>query len=180
MAAQSSESLTSNESVEFNWDKAELLDLSDSVRTGLRNDNTVGPDAQRLSSFLEDALMDEEQKYPSLDFEMIEYTRLDKLLAEFLQFAETVKSPGSMSELPLRFRVDVPHAKDLRRLWRRRFREKFFMMDQHRCAILVEGGRLKDVSFNSSLEYDLGKWQAKKVTDLVSEVEGNQQFEPGQ
>ncbi|KAI8625279.1 PUA-like domain-containing protein [Xylariaceae sp. FL1651] len=179
MAAQSSESLTSNESVELDWSHSTLLDLSDSIRAGLRRDNAVGPDAEKLSSFLEAVLRDEERKHPTLDFETIEYARLDKLLAELLLFADVIKTTGSTPELPLRFRVDVSHAKSLRRIWRRRFREQFFMMDQHRCAVLVEGGRLKDVSFNSSLEYDLGKWQTKKVSGPVSEVEGNLQFEPG-
>ncbi|KAI0420028.1 PUA-like domain-containing protein [Xylaria grammica] len=175
---QSSESLTSEESVEPNWNQTKLLDLSDSIREGLRGGNIFGPDAEKLSSFLEAALKDEERKYPTLDFDMIEYARLDKLLAELLQFGETMKTSGLTPELLLRFRVDVSEAKNLRRSWRRRFREQFFMMDQHRCAILIQGG-LKDVSFNSSLDYDLGKWQTKKATNLVSEIEGNLEFEPG-
>ncbi|KAI3337509.1 PUA-like domain-containing protein [Xylariaceae sp. AK1471] len=180
MTGQSSESLTSDESAELvDQNPPALLDLSDSVRAGLRDNNIVGPDAEKLSSFLEAALKDEERKYPALDFETIEYARLDKLLAELLQFADTLKTSGLTPELLLRFRVDVSQAKSLRRSWRRRFREQFFMMDQHRCAILVEGGRLKDVSFNNSLEYDLGKWQTKKLTGPVSEVEGNLKFEPG-
>ncbi|KAI0480465.1 hypothetical protein GGR56DRAFT_626219 [Xylariaceae sp. FL0804] len=52
------------------------------------------------------------------------------------------------------------------------------MLDQHRCAVLVQGGRLKDVSFDSSLSYDLGKWQTK-VNCPMSELENNQQFEAG-
>jgi hypothetical protein len=174
--------LTSDESGEhIDWNPPALLDLSDSVRAGLRDKSNIGgPDAEKLSGFLEAALKDEVRKHPTLDFETIEYARLDKLLDELLQFAGTLKTSGLTPELLLRFGVDVSQAKSLRRLWRRRFREQFFMIDQHRCAVLVEGGRLKDVSFNNSLEYDLGKWQTKKLTGPVSEVEGNLKFEPGQ
>lgn len=177
---QSSESLVSNESAAPDWDRTQLLDLSDLIRTGLRHGNITSPDAGKISNFLEITLKDEERKCPTLDFATIEYARLDKLLAEILLFADTVKPSELTPEILLRLRVIVSQAKHLRRLWRRRFREQFFMLDQHRCAVLVDGGRLKDVSFNSSLDYDLGKWQATKASGPVSEVEANLQFEPGQ
>ncbi|KAI0866753.1 hypothetical protein F4860DRAFT_454913 [Xylaria cubensis] len=180
MTDQSSEPLTPSDSAAPHWNQAELLDLSDSIRAGLRGDHVFSPDTERLSGFLEAALEDEERRYPTLKFETIEYARLDKLLSEIVQFADTMKKLDLSPEFLLRFRVNVSQAKSLRRLWRRRFREQFFMMDKHRCAILVEGGRLKDVSFNSSLDYDLGKWQTMMVTGPVSEVEANLQFEPGQ
>ncbi|KAI0816421.1 hypothetical protein GGR55DRAFT_697295 [Xylaria sp. FL0064] len=179
MADRSSETLPSNELDEPNWDRRKLLDLSDSIRLDLREGNIFGPNAEKLSNFLEAALKDEERRHPKLDFDTIEYARLDKLLSELLQFAETIKTSDLTPELLLRFRVDVSEAKSLRRSWRRRFREQFFMINQHRCAILVEGGRLKDVAFNSSLDYDLGKWQTKNMTGPVSEVEANLKFEPG-
>ncbi|KAI0546207.1 hypothetical protein F4679DRAFT_575572 [Xylaria curta] len=179
MTDQPAEPLTPNDSVAPHWNQAELLDLSDSIRAGLRGDHVFSPDTERLSSFLEVALEDEERRHPTLNFETIEYARLDKLLSEIVQFADTMKNFDLSPEFLLRFRVTVSQAKNLRRLWRRRFREQFFMMDKHRCAILVEGGRLKDVSFNSSLDYDLGKWQTMMVTGPVSEVEANLQFEPG-
>ncbi|KAI1168602.1 hypothetical protein F5B18DRAFT_187334 [Nemania serpens] len=176
---QSSEQFTSNELAESDWNRTKLLLLSDSVRARLRDGNASGLCGERLSSFLDIVLKDEERKHPTLDFDIIEYARLDKLLSELLQFADTIKPSNLAPELLLRFRVNVSQAKGLRRLWRRRFREQYFMMDQHRCAVLVEGGRLKDVSFNSSLDYDLGKWQTKKLTGPVSEVEANLEFEPG-
>ncbi|KAI0446037.1 hypothetical protein F4803DRAFT_505397 [Xylaria telfairii] len=176
---QSFEPLTPSDSASPHWDQAELLDLSDSVRAGLQGDNVFSPDADQLSSFLEAALKDEERRYPSLDFETIEHARLDKLLSEIIQFADTMKNSNLSPEFLLRLRVNVSQAKNLRRLWRRRFREQFFMIDKHRCGVLVENGRLKDVSFNSLLDYDLGKWQTMRVTGPVSEVEANLQFEPG-
>ncbi|KAI2637467.1 hypothetical protein GGS21DRAFT_480644 [Xylaria nigripes] len=175
---QSFESMTPNDSPEPDWNREMLLDLSDSVRAGLRS-NYVVDGGTELSNFLDLALKDEERRYPKLECETIEYARLDKLLSEFIQFADTVKTPDLTPELLLRFRVNTSQAKKLRALWRRRFREQLFMMDQHRCEVLVHGGRLKDVSFNKSLEHNLSKWQTKRLTGPVSEVEANQEFEPG-
>lgn len=171
---------------EVGWGEKSLLELSDSIRACLRHDGSGGPDIPRLSSFLVAAVQDEAQwGQPTLDLATIEHARLDKLLAELVHFGESLRAknphfrPVPAQELPLQLRIDVSNAKRLRRLWRRRFRERYFMMDQHRCAILVEGGRLKDVSFDNSLAYDLGKWLTK-VGDPISELEGNLQFDPGQ
>lgn len=153
--------------------------MSDSVRASLKHEHGLGPETEHLSSFLEAALKDEERKQPSLDFDTIEHARLDKLLNDVLHFTEGLKLMNLRVDLPLRLRVDAAHCKKLRLIWRHRFREQYFMIDQLRCATLVKGGRLKDVSFNCALTYDLGKWQARD-SDLVSELEGNLQFEAGQ
>lgn len=163
----------SNDLDEFGWDAKALRGLSDSIRSALRDERVPGADADKLSNFLEVAVKDEEKRYPTLDLETVEFARLDKLLNEILVFSESIQ------DMPLRFRVDVSNAQRLRRAWRRRFRERYFMMDQARCAVLISGGRLKDVSFNSALPYDLGKWQAERSASL-SELEENLQFEPGQ
>ncbi|KAI1844055.1 hypothetical protein JX266_009728 [Neoarthrinium moseri] len=176
--AQSTESLRSDDSEELGWDKTTLLTLSDSVRASLQHDRSLGPDSEKLSRFLETVLKDEERRHPTLDFETIEHARLDKLLNEILLFVETMKTTTFATDLPLRFRVDAAHCKKLQVIWRHRFREQYIMIDQLRCAVLVKGGRLKDVSFNCALTYDLGKWQTRE-TNPVSEVEGNQQFEAG-
>ncbi|RYP42971.1 hypothetical protein DL768_010149 [Monosporascus sp. mg162] len=159
------------------WDREALLELSDSVRASIQGKRALGPKAEELRNFLETALKEEERKHPTLDFDMIEYARLDKLLAETLAYAESLKRSTLASELSLAFRVDISNAKSLRRAWRRRFREQYFMLDQHRCAVLLDS-RLKDVSFETALGYDLGKWQTP-ASDPVSELEGNLQFEPG-
>jgi hypothetical protein len=169
----------SDDSGDIDWDNLALLNLSDSVRASLRYERGLGLDADKLSGFLEAALKDDERRHPTLDFEVIEHAHLDKMLSEVLQFAEVVEVSNLSTDLPLRFRVDVAHCKKLRSIWRHRFREQYFMIDQLRCAILVEGGRLKDVLFNASWTYDLAKWQGYE-TDPVSELEGNLQFEAGQ
>ncbi|KAK9780607.1 putative YDG domain-containing protein [Seiridium cardinale] len=168
----------SDDSGEVVWDKSALLNMSDSVRAAIRHDECVGPDAGKLSTFLEAVLKDEERRHPTMGFETIEHARLDKLLEEVLQFAELMKAASHATELPLRFRVDVAHCKKLRVIWRHRFREQYMMIDQLRCAVMVKGGRLKEVSFTSAVTYNLGMWQTAD-SNLVGEVEGNQQFEAG-
>ncbi|KAI0834928.1 PUA-like domain-containing protein [Hypoxylon sp. FL0890] len=189
---------------ELDWDRDALLELSDQIRASLQRTKTAHPHADKLSAFLEAALRDLELRpgRPTLDFDTIEYARLDKLVAEILNLAETVRITPSYSShvggtgkgakkggseglgmeevVPClsRYRADVTNAETLLRVWRRRFRERYFMMDQHRAAVLVKEGRLKDVSFNSSLAFDLGKW-CTKVSDPISELEGNLQFDPG-
>lgn len=180
-AAQSTESLHSDDSAgDDNWDKVALLNLSDSVRASIRHDESLGVDAGKLSAFLETIIRDEERKHPTMTFEIIEYARLDKLLEELLHFSGLMKAASHTVELPLRFRVDIAHSKKLRVLWRHRFREQYAMIDQLRCAVMVKGGRLKEVSFTSAVAYDLGMWQTAATNNQVGADEGNQVFEPGQ
>lgn len=158
-----------------------MLKLSDSIRASLGRDKALGPDANELSDFLDAAWKYEDQRrHAALDIETIEYARLDKLLAEVLDFAETLKDgpghPTAADDPPLRFRVDVLNAKSLSRSWRKRFRDQYFMIDQHRREALMTGGRLTDASFNDPLIYSGGT----KTNDPISELEGNLQFEAGE
>lgn len=145
----------------------------------LVRNNNLGPCHEKLSNFLHAALQDEDKKHPVLDLKRIQHARLDKMLNDMLNYADTVKGTKFSAHFALGFRVDTSNAKNLRRAWRRRYREQYFMLDQRRCAVIVEGGHLKDVSFNASLYYNMHKWQTK-CAGPVSEIEGNLQFEPGQ
>ncbi|KAI1777922.1 PUA-like domain-containing protein [Hypoxylon cercidicola] len=177
---RSIETLPPSISEKPDWDREALLRLSDSVRASLCCNKTLGPDAAELSDFLDAAWRYEDQRrHPSVDFEVIEYARLDKLLAEVLDFAEISKAgPNRLTTAdapPLRFRVDVLNAKSLSRNWRRRFRDQYFMIDQHRREALVTGGRLTDASFDDPLTYS----RNTETNDPISELEGNLQFEAG-
>lgn len=77
------------------------------------------------------------------------------------------------------YRADVANAKTLLRAWRRRFREQYFVMDQHRCAALVKTGRLRDIEFNGETACELGEWYTR-VGELEPGLEGDLQFDPGQ
>ncbi|KAI0180490.1 PUA-like domain-containing protein [Hypoxylon sp. FL1284] len=173
---------------QLDWDREALLELSDSIRASLRQDKTLGPDAQKLSEFLDAAWRHEDRrKRPALDLATIEYARLDKLLAEVLEFAEALKnctdagaSRGSavLDAPPLRFRVDVLNCESLGRIWRRRFRDRYFMIDQNRREALMTGGRLTEASFGDPLASG-GGGARTKASDPISELEGNLQFEAG-
>ncbi|KAI0383122.1 hypothetical protein F5Y04DRAFT_270178 [Hypomontagnella monticulosa] len=175
------------------WDKDELLALSDSVRAQLRRQRKGGPDVQKLYKFLEVASRDEYRPRgrPTLDIETIEHARLDKLISDMLQLAEHMKlklravattqanrGDPRAGELPPECAVNVARAKALRRAWRRRFRERYFMIDQHRYAVLVRCGRLRDLSFDGSLAYTSGSWHTR-AKNPVPELEGNLDFDPG-
>ncbi|KAK2064182.1 hypothetical protein LY76DRAFT_612399 [Colletotrichum caudatum] len=154
--------------------KRELLELCDSVRTSLRQEKSLGPCADRIQELLERSLKEELRHTPSLDFETLQYARLDKLLADIVDPA------NRPSPLPLRFRADMAVAESLQRMWRARFREPYFALDQVRQRSLHSGGGMRDIHFTTAGVDPLESWTVHDTcSDPISELEGNQQFEPG-
>ncbi|KDN65519.1 hypothetical protein CSUB01_01081 [Colletotrichum sublineola] len=154
--------------------KEELLELCDSVRTSIRQDKSLGPCADRIQGLLERALKEELRHAPSLDFETLQYTRLDKLLADIVDPA------NRPSPLPLRFRADMAVAESLQKMWRARFREPYFALDQVRQRSLHTGGEMRDIHFTTAGVDPLESWTVHdSCRDPISELEVNQQFEPG-
>ncbi|KAL0932012.1 uncharacterized protein CTRU02_212965 [Colletotrichum truncatum] len=154
--------------------KEELLDLCDSVRSSLRQERTLGPYADRIQSLMERALKEELRHTPTIDLETLQYARLDKVLADIL---DPVHRP---SPLPLRFRADMAVAESLQKMWRTRFREQYFSLDQARQRTLSIGGEMRDIRFTANGKDPLESWTVQNsCRDPISELEGNQQFEPG-
>ncbi|KAF9872629.1 hypothetical protein CkaCkLH20_09808 [Colletotrichum karsti] len=154
--------------------KEELLELCDSVRTCLSRERSLGPDADKIQSLLERALKDELRHTPSLDFETLQYARLDKLLSDILDPAHRP------SPIPLRFRADMAVAESLQKMWRTRFRDQYFSIDQVRQRSLSVGGEMRDISFTPEGQDPLESWTVQySCREPVSELEGNQKFEPG-
>ncbi|GJC90171.1 hypothetical protein ColLi_13009 [Colletotrichum liriopes] len=154
--------------------KEELLELCDSVRMSLSQEKSLGPHADRIQGLLESALREELRHAPSLDFETLEYARLDKLLADILD------PDHRPSPLPLRFRADMAVAESLQKMWRARFREQYFALDQVRQRSLSAGGEMRDIHFTAAGMDPLESWTVRNsCRDPISELEGNQQFEPG-
>ncbi|KAM3514653.1 hypothetical protein MY11210_001759 [Beauveria gryllotalpidicola] len=94
--------------------------------------------------------------------------RLDKLLSDIL-LPDNGCSPG-----------EVALAYNLQRNWRLRFRQEYFDLDKKRLEkFATKYGQLRDIAFTDTLVFAHGRWQAMRCESL-SEVEGDQQFEPGQ
>lgn len=153
-------------------DEGLLLDLCDSVRSSLGERRRLGPRWEEAMGFLEAVLKDEVDGMPMIEFATIQNARLDKLLSDIV-------SPGNRPmPTPTRFRDDVIVAERLQRLWRTRFLEGYFTIDQYRYHNLPRTGRLKDVVMNDTGESSQGRWRAK-TREALSELEGNLKFEPG-
>ncbi|TQN68948.1 hypothetical protein CSHISOI_06521, partial [Colletotrichum shisoi] len=154
--------------------KEELLELCDSVRTSLQREKSFGPHADRVQELFENILKEELRHSPSLDFETLQYARLDKLLSDVLDPA------CRPSPLPLRFRADMAVAESLQKIWRSRFREQYFALDQVRQRRLSVGGEMRDIHFTAAGMDPLESWTVRNsCPDPISELEGNQRFEPG-
>lgn len=69
----------------------------------------------------------------------------------------------------------------LQKMWRARFRDQYFSLDQVRQRSLSVGGEMRDIHFTASGMDPLESWAvSNSCRDPISELEGNQQFEPGQ
>lgn len=111
---------------------------------------------------------DESDDRYSVNMDTISTCRLDKLLSDIL-LAEYACGEESVSL-----------AHNLQRNWRLRFRQEYFDIDKTRFAkIATKYGHLHDITFRDTHRLPEGRWQAKRCESL-SELEGNQQFEPGQ
>jgi hypothetical protein len=115
-----------------------LLELSNSVRESLAKHGDFGPDADRMSFFLELALLEEEEGHPTLDFETIKAAHLDKLVAALTECGEMA---GSLLDRSVH---DVVTAETLEHLWHARFKLDYFMIDEIRARDLAVRWRLTE------------------------------------
>lgn len=162
------------------------MDLSDRVRYFIKHEKTLEPENTNLKHVLEDAIKDEMYTDPALTFACIEYARLDKLVQEVMEFARLLKDTNYANSLHLGYWVMVAQvdklqdlASKLQNAWRQRFLEQYLFIDNYRANDLLMVGRLREVSFNNDLTYELGKWETKE-SNPISELEGRLQFEAGQ
>jgi hypothetical protein len=156
-------------------DTEALLDICDCVRQALGSLKTLGPRADTVSAFLNAVLKDETKNSSNIDLKIIQEARLDKLL-------KNITDPQNLpTPVPLRLRSDIQIAANLQRIWESKFRERYLALDQLRYHELPTKGELRDVVF-AGVDVDCTeRWQATHVSqDIVSELEGNLQFEPGQ
>jgi hypothetical protein len=151
-----------------------LLKLCDEVRDSLQSDMCLGAEEERISRILNVMLKNEElEGGKKLDWPMISYTRLDKLLGEMMTCvcSQSLTSP--------RVRMAMHAATELARLWKVRFRADYPVADRQRYFYMPEDGLLRDMFFHGLNAAGNAIWQAKPAK-LVSESEGTTSFEPGQ
>lgn len=149
-------------------DSQALLQLCDLGRSNLANCKRLGSTTSDIMCLLGAMSNDEVRGLPTLELDVIRETRLDKLLVD-------IQKPDnhltSVSHIALIQRLE--------RRWRSRFKEDYFDMDKARQDELITTGRLRDVIFNKTATAAFNLWQPKG-NEVLSEVEGNLQYEPGQ
>lgn len=152
----------------YQFNSTDILELCDTVRVKLQEHQSLGPRADEMLHLLRAMAIDESDGIYSIDMNTISLCRLDRLLSEM------VAPDNGCSD------IEITIANNLQRKWRLRFRQEYFDIDKARIAKLATRyGHLHDVQFRDTHVFAQGRWQAKRCESL-SEVEGNQQFEPGQ
>lgn len=154
-------------------DEQALLELCDAARAGLLEGSMTEAVAEKVTRFLRAAVKDESLGIATIELSTITNTRLDKLVAD-------LQSPENFigTNLP-HFWRDYAAAERLQRLWRARFRERYFDVDQTRYSNLPEQGLLRYVDFDDTKRGHGHLWQAV-ACELLSGGQGNMQFEAGQ
>ncbi|KAF4506863.1 hypothetical protein G6O67_006901 [Ophiocordyceps sinensis] len=153
-------------------DEQALLELCDAARAGLLEGSMTEAVAEKVTRFLRAAVKDESLGIATIELSTITNTRLDKLVAD-------LQSPENFigTNLP-HFWRDYAAAERLQRLWRARFRERYFDVDQTRYSNLPEQGLLRYVDFDDTKRGHGHLWQAV-ACELLSGGQGNMQFEAG-
>ncbi|KAK4639639.1 hypothetical protein QC761_710130 [Podospora bellae-mahoneyi] len=154
-SGQSSGVDTRSSSTTDPFSPSELLTLSDTIRSSLP-DSLLFPDPsepiQQLISFLEWALTAETTPphHPShdhrIEFNTIQHAHLDKLLSEILLTGKSLLPPTTTPNWPLSQCIDL--ADSLQRAWRRRFKERYFRIDESRTRQLLTKGGLQGVCWS--------------------------------
>ncbi|PHH63035.1 hypothetical protein CDD81_6366 [Ophiocordyceps australis] len=143
-----------NESKSVILEENNLLHFCDLARMGIAT--PAGPDimSARTMEFLRAVAKDEACGVSTMKLSTIAFTRLDKLLKE------------------------LSTAERLQRLWRERFRERYFDIEAMRYYLLPRSGLLHDVTFDTSARGFHKLWLAP-LRQALSETEENLGFEPG-
>ncbi|ATZ48510.1 hypothetical protein BCIN_03g07160 [Botrytis cinerea B05.10] len=148
------------------------LEKSDFIRKELRKPVFPINEIHTLESLIDD-LLDEG---PSLEFEIITYARLDKIVEEILQHVRN----NFLSQGPS-FRRIMRKAQKLREQWIGTFGDRFNTMDDERLKFMKESGCLRDIELQPTSELsklDGPTWKIKRAATF-SEKEANENFEPG-
>ncbi|KAF7955462.1 uncharacterized protein EAE97_000721 [Botrytis byssoidea] len=148
------------------------LAKSDFIRKELRKPVFPINEIRTLESLIDD-LLDEG---PSLEFEVITYARLDKIVDEILQHVRNnFLSQGAS------FRQIMRKAQKLREKWIETFGDRFHTMDDERLRFMKESGCLRDIELQTTAKISElygPTWKIRRAATF-SEKEANENFEPG-
>ncbi|KAL3427085.1 hypothetical protein PVAG01_00594 [Phlyctema vagabunda] len=157
-------------SVENIWDVENLLDMTNTIRVGLKERFLKATDVATLHIILSTLVSDECIPTSAANLDLISHTRLDKLLGAI------VNDDGAASKMHPLFKDITSSAVLLKNKWQRRFLARYFELDEARLREMKEV-RLHDMSLIAADQIGQ-KWYVDK-RNPIDELEGNLSFEPG-
>lgn len=146
----------------FDWHPENLLILSDSVRTTLRESGFQSistTDIARLEAMLDRFLLDEVPPN-AVDLGIITQGRVDKLLGALCDGTHTITEESSLKTV-------VNKAHNLQRTWKLRLGAKYKSIDEDRLSLLRKEG----VLHRRSLDEGLGKKQVLGKHSAIPHLE---------
>ncbi|KAK4202661.1 hypothetical protein QBC40DRAFT_320986 [Triangularia verruculosa] len=155
----------------------ELLALSDTIRAPLQESGTLGPEADKLILFLEWALATEinPPHLPGhdhrIEFKTIQHAHLDKLVSEIIIAGKRLPNV----RWPLSQSVDL--AEQLQRVWRARFKARYFMIDEQRTTQLVTKGGLQGVCWSNPFSPGLASPISPKTVPPLARIKAQETWE---
>jgi hypothetical protein len=150
-----------------------MLAFSNSVRKCIITSGTFGHETERLNRFLHVMMMEAADGPHRLEFELIKYAHLDKLVEEVVQFKS---GPPS---LPFEQLQMIEMASDLLRYWRDRFKDSYFTLDRQRQKVVMEE-MLWGLTFVAPTVESPSGWTPLGDRSLMSERDAEKAFSEGQ
>lgn len=153
------------------WRPQSLHDMADALRTILNVDIAMNcRQLHILDELLESLLIDERTLGRALSFELILYTRLDKVVKALTEFQ------GGVSEL---MKSVMKKANVLQCYWQQRLKEQYFEIDSIRSQHMQKEGALRDMSLNPGTRENGDTWTIAHRNPIAA-VEGDSEFVPGE
>jgi hypothetical protein len=133
---------------------------------------TFGHETGRLERWLNVMLLEAREGPHRLDFQLVKYAHLDKMIEEVVEFKS--KPPS----LPLKELRMIEMASDLLRYWRHRFGNRYYLLDRQRQKIMMTT-LLDGLGFKTTTSATAAGWVPLNV-NRISEREAESEFEEGQ
>lgn len=153
-------------------DGDKMLGFSNSVRKCIATTGTFGHEVERLDTWLNTMLMETREGPHRLEFNLIKYAHLDKLVDNIVEFKSVPPS------LPFEQLKMIEMASDLLRYWRHRFGDDYFQLDRMRQKTVMDE-LLRGLTFEGPTEDTPSGWSMMEDKSLT-EAEAEQAFREGQ